>query len=266
MPASPVDPHLSPSENPWPSASLLMTIASRPSTVPNVRHISTSRPYRGGGLNGPASADPPPLPPPPGGPSRCTYSYSPLSLERLPAAPPCPLPAWYAAARSAYSSMRAGTSPRPSPLAPAILLNMSSSTDSGVAYRSHFCAVRTLPDDFDILRPPLSRNISYRAWCGGGVPSTSSHTQSFTRTESMMSLPCASNLTSNACQRAANSTFQASLPGSLPGSDSALWPHPSTAAPPTSAPTHEYDTLPVSGSYDSARAVYSLPHRPHTGK
>src|SRR5574341_1542003 len=69
-------------------------------------------------------------------------------------------------------------------------LNNSNNIYSGVPYFSHICGVNTLPADLLIFLPDLSRNISYLTCIGCGWPSISSQTQSFTLTESMMSLRC----------------------------------------------------------------------------
>src|SRR3989304_10238054 len=89
--------------------------------------------------------------------------------------------------------------------------SMSSNSDCGEPYRNQICGVKTLPADFEIFLPPLSKNISYLTCDGGSKHKTSRHMRSFMRTESAMSLPKASNRISKAFQRAANSPFQLSL-------------------------------------------------------
>src|SRR5574340_218604 len=136
----------------------------------------------------------------------------------------------------------------------------------GVPYLSQACDVSTFPSDFDIFFPPLSRNISYFTWVGAGKPKISSETQSFTLTESMMSLPYASNLMSNAFHLAANSTFHGSLPRSFVMSAMPSWPHPFNGFEPIVVSAHLYLIFFSSARYSYAIAVYSLPQFTQTGK
>ena len=129
-------------------------------------------------------------------------------------------------------------SSNPNSLAPVILLYSNNSIDSGVPNFNHVWDVTTLPSDFDIFFPPLSKNISYFTWCGCGKFKTSSATQSLTLTESMISFPYASNLISNALHLAANSTFHANLPRSFLISASPSCPQPLIIFPPISASWH----------------------------
>src|SRR2546425_2718073 len=140
-------------------------------------------------------------------------------------------------------------SSKPISRVPVILLYSNRRIDFGVPYLSQACDVTTFPCDFEIFLPPLSRNISYFTWVGCANPSISSETQSFTLTESMMSLPYASNRTSNACHRAANSTFHASLPRSFPISAIPSYPHPDRPFEPIVVPLHLYLIFFSSGKY-----------------
>ena len=149
---------------------------------------------------------------------------------------------------------------------PVIRLNNNSNIDSGVPYFSHICGVSTLPEDLLIFLPPLSRNNSYFTCMGWENPRTSLATQSFIRTESIISFPYASNLTSRACHLAANSTFHASFPSPLRISASPLNPQPLISCWPILLPEQVYTTFISSGRYCWAFATYSLLQTLQMGK
>ena len=131
-------------------------------------------------------------------------------------------------------------SSNPTSRAPVILLYNKSKIDFEEPYFNQVWDVTTLPRDLEIFLPPLSKNISYFTWWGCGNCSISSATQSFTLTESIMSFPYASNLTSKACHLAANSAFHASLPKSFVMSAIPSWPQPVKTLEPIVVSPHLY--------------------------
>src|SRR5579872_1309096 len=167
---------------------------------------------------------------------------------------------------SLYSSMSAGMSSIPTSRAPVILLYNKRRIVLGVPYRSQACDVKTFPSDFEIFFPPLSRNISYFTCVGAGKFRISSDTQSFTFTESMISLPYASNLISKALHLAANSTFHGSLPKSFVMSAIPSCPQPFSGFEPIVVSAHLYLIFFSSAKYSYDIAVYNLPQFAQTGK